>query len=140
VGELWRLLTNLVGDFLYLAVFLISRALSWSLVIAWFAWWSWGVNWKKTWPVLKGGAWVVVVLAMITGALVWSQIAPSEWTGLEFITIPNFWWQLVAMALLTALTLFCGWLQGVLGWTPAEVELDSPQRFAADHDHGNGHY
>ena len=24
-----------------------------ALLVVWVAWWLWGVNWQKTWPVLK---------------------------------------------------------------------------------------
>jgi hypothetical protein len=35
------------------------------------------------------------------------------------------------------LTLFCGWLQGVLGWTPPEIELEPPAAPVGHHDHGH---
>jgi hypothetical protein len=125
---LWTLLT-----------LLFQWALQWLLAAAWFAWWLWGVNWSKTWPVLRQGAWVGLVLIVITSALVWSQMAPSECTCLGFVTVANFWWQLGAVGLLTALTLFCGWLQGVFGWAPAEIDLE-PSESAGDHDAGHAHH
>ena len=42
------------------------------------------------------------------------------------------------LKLLAALTLLCGWLQGLLGWTPAEVNLEPP--VAVEHGHGHGPY
>jgi hypothetical protein len=92
------------------------------------------VNWKKTWSVLAQGAWAPVVLLMVVGALVWSQISPTT-AG------PNFWWQLGWVSVLAAVTLFCGWLQGVFGWTPAEINLDPPAAgHGHDHGHGHGHH
>ncbi len=121
ITTLWELLV-LVGGWVF----------SVALAIAWFAWWLWGVNWGRLWPVLQRGAWVVVVLLVLMAALVWSQIAP---TGDE----SNFWRQLGWASLVTALTLFCGWLQGVFGWAPPEIELE-PVEAAGGHDDGHGHH
>jgi len=107
------------------------------LMIVWIAWWLWAVNWKKAWPVLARGAWAPAVLLVVVGALVWSRIAPSDF-GLGFMILPNFWWQLVAVGLLAGVALFCGWLQGVMGWTPPEISLEPPVVHDAGHG-GHGH-
>jgi hypothetical protein len=142
VSELWQAIEQVfvvlgrqLGD-------LQPYALGTVLVIGWFALWLWAVNWKKVWPVLAQGAWAPVVLAMLTAALVWAELhsaqrpepSQSACTCLGF-PVANFWWQLGAVGLLVALTLFCGWLQGVFGWAPAEVELEP----AAGEEHGHGH-
>jgi hypothetical protein len=135
VDNLWEPLKEVFINLGLLAGYLLLLVGRWALVIAWFAWWLWGVNWSRAWLVLGRGAWLVVVLLMLTAALVWSQVAPSECTCLGFTTVANFWWQLGAVALVTALTLFCGWLQGVFGWAPAEVSLESPEGAGAGHGH-----
>jgi hypothetical protein len=109
--------------------------LHWLLLIVWLAWWLWGANWQRIWPVLARGAWLPAVLLIVVAALVWSQISPSDCSCLGFVTVRNFWWQLGAVGLLAAATLFCGWLQGYFGWTPAEMELEP----AAPANHGQGH-
>jgi hypothetical protein len=109
----------------------------WLLLIPWVAWWLWGVNRKQTWAVLAQGAWLPVLLLMIVSALVWAEIRPSECTCLGFVTVPNFWWQLGGVSLLVAVTLLCGWLQGVYGWTPAEISLEPPEAPAMEHEHGH---
>jgi hypothetical protein len=114
----------------------VSESWNWLLLIAWLAWWLGGVNWNTAWAVLAEGAWLPVILIMIVGALVWSQIAPSDCACLGFITVPNFWWQLGGVSLLVAITLFCGWLQGVFGWTPVAVSLEPPEPTA---EHGHAH-
>jgi hypothetical protein len=119
----WQIMVS-VGEFV---VELLRLGVHWSLLIAWLAWWLWGVNWKKLWPVLSGGAWVPLVLLMVLGALAWSRISPTEYA--------NFWWQLGAIGLLAAATFFCGWLQGVFGWTPAEINLEPPAPSAHGHAH-----
>lgn len=131
VIELFQALWNVVYVLMDL---LLQFALTWSLLIAWVAWWLWGVNWSKAWPVLAQGAWVPLLLIAVASALTWSQLTPSECPCLGFVTVPNFWWQLGAVGLLVALTLGCGWLQGLFGWAPPEVNLEPPAH-AAEHAH-----
>jgi hypothetical protein len=108
----------------HLVVFVLDTVLRWSILIAWLAWWLCGVNWARVWPVLAQGAWLGVVLLNLIAALVWSQMEPSSCDCLGLLTVGNFWWQLGAVGLLTALTLFCGWLQGALSWAPPEIALE----------------
>lgn len=119
---LWQVALDLGG----LLVQILLLAMHWSLLIAWVAWWLCGVNWSKVWPTLAKGAWAPLLLLMIVSALVWSRISPSDCNCLGFVTVHNFWWQLGAMGLLAAVTLFLGWLQGLLGWQPPEIDLDPP--------------
>jgi hypothetical protein len=138
VAELWQDFVRLLTDLGQLVGGLAQLLLTSSLLLFWLAWCLWGVNWKKAWAVLAAGAWAPVVLLLLTIALVWSQIAPSECTCLGFTTVPNFWWQLGEVGLLAAVTLLCGWLQGYFGWTPVEVDLEPPA--PADHGHAQGHH
>lgn len=136
--ELWQTLGQLVVTLGTLIVELLQLALRWSLLIAWVAWWLWGVNWKKAWAALAQGAWAPVLLLILAAALVWSRLAPGTCDCFG-VRIPNFWWQLGGVSLLAALTLLCGWLQGFFGWTPAEVHLEPPAAADHGHDHGHGH-
>src|SRR5262245_35774402 len=77
------------------------------LFALWLAWWVWGVNWQRAWAFLAQGAWVPLVLLVVLSALVWSQIAPTNYSFLGFTTLANFWWQLGAASLLAATALFC---------------------------------
>jgi hypothetical protein len=52
------------------------------------------------------------------------------------MVLANFWWQLGAVGLIAGSALFCGWLQGYFGWTPAEMELE-PAVHAAEAGHGH---
>jgi hypothetical protein len=130
--NLWQMLVSL-GLVLVILLFL---ALRWSLLIAWVAWWLWGVNWRRAWPVLAVGAWVPVVLLIVTAALVWSRLSPSTCDCLGFMTVGNFWWQLGAVSLLAAMAIFCGWVQGVFGWAPEDVSFEPPD---PDPTHGHEH-
>ena len=131
----WQDLNQLAFHLFNLLSALAGFLLQWSLLIAWLAWWLWAVNWKRVWPVLAQGAWVPVVLISVVSALVWSKIAPGECSCLGFTTVPNFWWQLGGVSLLVAVTLLCGWLQEVFGWTPPEVSLEPPEPAGHGHEH-----
>jgi hypothetical protein len=132
--SLWHIVLNL-GD---LVTQLLALGMYWSLLIAWLAWWLLAVDWSKTWRVLAHGAWAPVVLLVLITSLVWSRIGPSEVSS-PLATIPNFWWQLVCVSLLVGVTLFCGWLQGIFRWTPAEINLDPPPPVDPSHGHAHGH-
>jgi hypothetical protein len=131
--EILQTLWRIVIDLRTLAVEVLALGLHWALLLAWLAWWLWGVNWKKVWPVLAQGAWAPLLLLIILAAMTWSCLDPVPCNCLGFVTLPNFWWQLLGVSLLAGLTLLCGWLQGVFGWEPAEVSLDPPAPAASEH-------
>lgn len=119
---------------------LMQTLLPWLPGGLWCAWFLWGVNWKRAWPMLTGGGWLPVVLLVGTSALVWSQIFPTTCRCLG-VAIPNFWWQLGACSALVVVALFCGWVQEQLNWAPAEVSFDPPaSEHGHGHDHGHGHH
>lgn len=124
MSELAQTLTQLVVVLGRLIADLFWLALAHWVLLVWVAWWLGGVNWQKLWPVLARGAWAPVALLGFIAALVWSRIEPSTYDLLGLVTLPNFWYQLTAVGLLVALTLFCGWLQGMFGWTPPEIQLE----------------
>jgi hypothetical protein len=128
VSETWESILHGVGD--------VSH---WWVAAAWFAWWLWAVNWRKVWPVLAQGGWVVLLLIMITAALVWSELSPSTSVVLGFFIVANFWWQLGAVGFLVVLTLACGWIQDHFGWQPEEINLDPPMVLAESHAHSSSH-
>ncbi|MFO0867209.1 MAG: hypothetical protein U0744_21650 [Gemmataceae bacterium] len=111
-------------------------ALRHSLWIIWIAWWLWAVNWRKGWAVLREGGWAPLVLLVVLTATVWSAISPG---GCPSCGLPNFWYQLVFVSGLVGVAFLCGWLQGVFGWTPAEIDLDPPAHSHGHGDHGHGH-
>lgn len=131
---LWQLLGNL-GT---LAYELATLGWHYILLIVLIAWALWGVNWRRTWGFLGQGAWAPLLLLMIISALVWSRLAPGVCSCLGFVNVPNFWWQLGYMGLLVALIFFCGWLQAVFHWAPADINLDPPAH-GHGHDDGHGH-
>lgn len=124
LGQLFIVLGQLLVQVLALGV-------QWILLIAWIAWWLLAVDWRKAFPVIRSGGWAPLVLLTIVVALAWSRLQPAGNS-----LLPNFWWQLAWTACLVVLALFCGWLQGVLDWRPAEINLDPP---AAGHADAHGH-
>src|SRR5262245_31024827 len=102
VAELFDTLVQLFQVLGKLLRELLGLALQWALLLFWMAWWLWAANWRRIWPVLAQGAWVPLVLILVVGALVWSQILPGDCNCLGFVTVANFWWQLGAVGLLTA--------------------------------------
>jgi hypothetical protein len=134
-------LLHLIADLGTLLWALLALAWSQILLILWVVWWLLGVNWKRGWEYLAQGAWAPLALLVVLAALTWSRMAPASCDCLGFVTVPNFWWQLGYVGMLVALALFCGWLQGVLHWTPAEVNLEPPAHAHGEHgDHGHGQH
>lgn len=132
----WQTIVQIVTDLGKLLVGLLQVIWQWGLLIGWIAWWRWAVNWKKVWPVLAQGAWAPVVLLCVLGAMAWAALVPTDCHCLGLVTVANFWWQLGGVGLVLALTLFCGWLQGVFQWTPPAYAVEPP---AHDHGHAHGH-
>src|SRR5437773_1709811 len=99
--NLWQILGHLFSDLGQLLSLLLSYLAGWTLLIVWVAWWLWGVNWKNCWDALARGAWAPVVLLMLLTALVWSRLDARSCECLGFVSVPNFWWQLGEVGLLT---------------------------------------
>ena len=135
MAELFQTVVELVTVLCRLVVEVLQLGLTWSLLLVWVAWWLWAVNWKHTWKVLGAGAWAPVVLICLMVAGVWSQVRPSELVVTPGFILSNFWWQLGAVSSLLGSALFCGWLQGYFGWTPAEIDLEPPAHAPAHAHH-----
>jgi len=133
LAQLWNIIVGQLEVLWLLLVLVFAVFTRWWLIILWVLWWLLGVNWKKMWPVLAMGAWLPLALVIIVAALVWSRIEPGPGNFLGLLTIESFWWQLGNLSFLVALALFCGYLQGLLGWTPPEVDLDPPATAAHEH-------
>ncbi len=104
-------------------------------LLVWVVWWLWAVNWKRMGPVLVRGGWAPAVLLLVMAAVVWSRLEPIPYTGIPGVRLPNFAWQLAAMAVLAVLALFCGWVQGRFGWAPPEVSVEPPDASEDGHEH-----
>jgi hypothetical protein len=108
----------------------------------WCAFWLLCVNWKRLWPFLARGAWVAVVLLGLISALVWSKVDARTCNCLGFMMLPNFWWQVGSVAALVGVALFFGWLQGVIRYSPPDINVEMPtghDGHGHDHHHGHAH-
>jgi hypothetical protein len=133
LAQLWTIIVNQVQVLWLLLILVFGVFTRWPLIILWILWWLLAVNWKKMWPVLAIGAWLPLILVVILAAFVWSRIEPGPGNFLGLVTIESFWWQLGNLAFLVALALFCGYLQGLLHWTPPEIDLEPAAVPAHEH-------
>ncbi len=99
----------------------------------WCAWWLLCADWKKLWQVLAVGGWAPAVLIVLMAGAVWGRLDPQELRWPAFY-LPALAWHVAAAVALACLALACGWLQGVLGWTPPEFPVHPPELA-----HGQGH-
>ncbi len=133
LSRIMHTLVELATNLANLGLELLQLTSSFSLLIVWVVWWLLAVNWKRMWPVLGRGAWAPLLILGVFSAFVWSRIQPMSCS----CGLGNFWWQLGFVGLLMGVALICGWLQGLLGWAPPEVDLNPP---TAAHDaHGHHH-
>lgn len=132
---LLQTLEQLFGALGQLVVQLLSLAIHWVFLLLWLTWWLLAVNWQKAWPVLRAGGWAPVVVLALVAALTWSRLQPVPSECLGVVTVPTFWWQLGYVTMLIVVALFCGWLQGVMRWAPAEISLEPPAHGHADAPH-----
>jgi hypothetical protein len=107
-------------------------------IVAFVAWCLWAIDWRKAWPILAAGGWVALVLIGGMAAAVWAFVFPAPHVLFGSVVVPNGLWHLAAVASLICLALFCGWLQGRLGWYPPEISFAQPPADAHDHGH-DGH-
>jgi hypothetical protein len=135
--QIFTALKNIGDNFGLLGLGLLQLVGHFALWIIWIAWWLFAVDWRKNWSVLARGGWAPVVLLGITTALVWSRILPSDCPSCG---LANFWWQLGYVGMLFGVAFLCGWLQGVFGWAPPEINFEPVHGHIREHDdHGHGH-
>jgi hypothetical protein len=93
---------------------------------AWCVWWLWCVDWRRCWPLLAGGGWVVLCGLALAATLLWTVLDSAACTCLPLLTLPAFVTHLAGVLALVGIALFCGWVQGRFAWTPEEVAVDPP--------------
>jgi hypothetical protein len=118
---------------------ILAFLVSWLPLAAWVVWWLLAVNWKKAWVALAQGAWLAVLFLMFLSSFAWSCIDQSALTITGVGTVSSFWWRLGCVCALTLTALFCGWLQGNMGWAPPEIELEPPELPNGHHGNGANH-
>jgi hypothetical protein len=115
----------------------VSIVAAWLPLALWCAWWLWCADWSKLWPTLAAGAWAPAVLFVLVGGAVWGRLDPNGFGAPGYVVAAH----VAAAAGLACVAMFCGWLQGVFGWTPPEFPVHpAPAAHGHDHGHGHGHH
>lgn len=143
--SLWQFLS--AGSALILAI--VKAVGPWTPLIAWIAFWSLAVDWKKLQHVLLGGGAIGVVLIGLMAMLVWGVVDPPI-DGHHYIfglQLSNFVGKLVYVTMLLVIMYLAGSVQlaglcdpwGHYLATAWNTDLE-PADDHADHGHGDhGH-
>ena len=118
---------------------LIALILPWFPLIAWVAFWLWGVNWVKFREVLLNGGIVAVLLIGLMMIFVWGVIAPPE-GGAHYLfglTLSNFVGKTVFVTALFCIMFLCGSVQ--LSGCCSRLCCFEPEDEPAEADHAAAH-
>jgi hypothetical protein len=138
-------LQNLIELFQALAMLIVSigRVLLPLLpLVAWVAYWTFGVNWTKLRSALLQGGWVGLVLLGFLAVLVWGTVAPPVSGAHQFfgLTLGNFVGKTVLVTALLCIMLLCGSVQ-LSGACGSWCQFDEPAEDEGHHHaaHGDSH-
>ncbi len=138
VINLFQSLENVFWSLLDVVMALVFVVLPWLPLLAWVAFWSFAVNWARTFDVLRKGGFIGVLLLMFAAVLIWGAVAPPiEGTHTLFgLTVSNYSGKFIYVTMLTCIALLCGSVQmsGTFGSL-----IDFSNEDAAEDDHGHGH-
>jgi hypothetical protein len=106
-------------------------------LLAWVAYWTFGVNWTRLRAVLVQGGWVGLMLLGFLAVLVWGTVAPPAAGAHQFLglTLGNFVGKTVLVTALICIMLLCGSVQ-LSGACGSLCRFEEP---AADPDHHGTH-
>jgi hypothetical protein len=110
-------------------------------LVAWVAYWTFGVNWTKLRAVLLQGGWVGLVLLGFLAVLVWGTVAPPAAGVHQFfgLTLGNFVGKTVLVTALVCIMLLCGSVQ-LSGACGTLCQFDEPVEQDGHHGaHGDSH-
>ncbi len=111
-------------------VALVRVFLPWTPLIAWVAFWTLAVNWKKLYRILVPGfGWIPLLLLMFVTILVWGSVAPPQGGAhhLFGLHVSNYVGKALYVFGLVAIMAMCGSVQltgccdSVCRWEPDEV-------------------
>ena len=138
VINLFQSLENVFWSLLDVVMALVFVVLPWLPLLAWVAFWSFAVNWARTFDVLRKGGFIGVLLLMFAAVLIWGAVAPPiEGTHTLFgLTVSNYAGKFIYVTMLTCIALLCGSVQmsGTFGSL-----IDFSNEDAAEDDLGHGH-
>lgn len=111
-------------------------------LVAWVAYWTFGVNWTKLRSALLQGGWVGLVLLGFLAVLVWGTVAPPVTGAHQFfgLTLGNFVGKTVLVTALICIMLLCGSVQ-LSGACGSWCQFDEPAEDEGHHHaaHGDSH-
>lgn len=145
--DLFSSLVNVLASLLALVLSLVRVLIPWIPLLGWVGFWGLAVNWTKTFPILRRGGFLGVLLLMLVSVLVWGSVAPPE-AGKHYLlglAVSNFTGKFIYVTMLTCIAMLCGsaQLSGVFGRLavfPDEPAEDDHGHGHDDHDHGHGHH
>jgi hypothetical protein len=110
-------------------------------LVAWVAYWTFGVNWTKLRSVLLQGGWVGLMLLAFLAVLVWGTVSPPAAGAHQFfgLTLGNFVGKTVLVTALVCIMLLCGSVQ-LSGACGSLCQFDEPAEDEGHHaPHGDSH-
>lgn len=113
VIDLFQSLVNVFWSLIDVVIALVNVILPWLPLLAWIAFWSFAVNWAKTFDILRKGGFIGVLLLMFAAVIVWGAVAPPiEGTHTLFgLTVSNYAGKFIYVTMLTCIALLCGSVQ-----------------------------
>lgn len=140
--DLLNSLIDVCASLLDVVFNLLRVILPWLPLLAWMAFWSYAVNWRKAFPILRRGGMIGVLLMMFAAVLVWGSVAPpdGERHAMLGLTVSNFTGKFIYVTFLTCIALLCGSAQlsgafGRFGEFPEELAAD--EHGHDDHGHSD---
>jgi hypothetical protein len=109
-------------------------------LIAWVAYWTFGVNWTRLRSVLLQGGWVGLILLGFLAVLVWGTVAPPAAGAHQFfgLTLGNFVGKTVLVTALICIMLLCGSVQ-LSGACGSLCQFHEPVEETHHAGHGDSH-
>lgn len=132
-------LQNLLLALIQLLATLAETIAPWWPLIAWVAFWTFAVNWRKLHEVLWDRGAIGVLLIAFLWVLVWGIVAPPEggYHHLLGLTVVNFVGKLMYVTALMVIALLCGSVQ-LSGAVDNYLHFVEPVDDSHD-DHSHGH-
>ena len=138
VVNLFQSLVNVFWSLLDVVMALVMVILPWLPLLAWIGFWSFAVNWVRTFDILRKGGFIGVLLLMFAAVIVWAAVAPPiEGTHTLFgLTVSNYAGKFIYVTMLTCIALICGSVQ-MSGTFGSLIDFSNEDGTADDHGHGD---
>ncbi len=142
--ELLNALLNLLEALLAVFASLGAMIAPWWPLIAWIAFWTLAVDWRKLYAVFWSGGWIGLALLWFTMILVWGCMAPPDggYHHILGLSVTNFFGKMMYVTGLYVIMFLCGSVQ-LSGLCDRYLDFSEPEMEVAphhdDHAHGDHH-